>query len=299
MKDVYQEITNKIVAAMEHAGRSGERWKLNSSGQGRPVNVRGMAYRGVNVPILWAAAAEKSYTSATWGTFKAWQERDAYVRKGERGTGIVVWKRVDHQPKPGEDDAGYSLFARGFHVFNAAQVNGYSEPQPANDSPSPMAQRIATIDAFMTATGATIEHHGVRAFYKHPPADKIVMPPLELFHDSWGYYATLLHEAVHWTGARPRLCRQMGKRFGDEAYAGEELVAEIGAAFMCADLGLADQPRDDHAAYVKNWIRALKNDNRAIFSAASEAQKACDFLHGLQEDAADEDGAEAEFARFG
>jgi len=172
-------------------------------------------------------------------------------------------------------------------VFNCEQIDGLPERYiPAMPlEPEASSARIDRADAFVTATGATIVHKGERACYI-PSADRIEMPRHSLFRDTEtstaaeGYYATLLHELVHWSSPTQRCDRELGKRFGDEAYAREELVAEIGAAFLCADLGIAIEPRPDHAAYIHAWLKILKSDKRAVFSAAALAQKAADWLIG-------------------
>jgi antirestriction protein ArdC len=154
----------------------------------------------------------------------------------------------------------------------------YAKPE----NPLPLSERIESADRFMTATGASISHGGNSAFYA-PGPDRIQMPPFEAFRDKESYYATALHELTHWTKAKHRLDRSFeAKRFGDQGYAREELVAELGAAFLCADLGITPEIRDDHAAYLGHWLSVLKEDKRAIFSAAAHAQRAADFLQGLQ-----------------
>ena len=143
-------------------------------------------------------------------------------------------------------------------------------------------QRIAHAESFFAATGATIQHGGNQAFYTMA-ADRVQMPPFESFQDAESYYATLAHEVTHWTRHPKRLERDFGrKRFGDEGYAMEELVAELGAAFLCADLALTPEVREDHAGYLASWLTVLKNDKRAIFTAAAHAQRAAEYLHGLQ-----------------
>jgi antirestriction protein ArdC len=143
-------------------------------------------------------------------------------------------------------------------------------------------QRIEAADRFFAATGADIRHGGTRAFYAEGP-DYVQMPLFETFRDSESYAATLAHELTHWTKHDKRLARDFGRvRFGDEGYASEELVAELGSAFLCADLGITPEVREDHAAYIASWLKALRDDKRLIFSAAAHAQRAADYLHGLQ-----------------
>jgi antirestriction protein ArdC len=170
------------------------------------------------------------------------------------------------------------VLARGYSVFNVAQVDGYNPPKVPELSAG---ERIEQAEGFFSALGADIRHGGDRAYFC-PDTDHIQMPLFEVFKDPAAYYAVLAHEATHWSGAKHRLNRQLEGRFHEQAYAAEELVAELGAAFLCADLGLANEPRPDHAAYVATWIKVLKNDRRAIFTAASRAQEAVDWMREHQ-----------------
>jgi antirestriction protein ArdC len=226
---------------------------------------------------LWAAAQSKGYESGEWGTYQQWQERGAQVRKGEKSTTVVFWKFA-HGTHETEDDTPASgsrlLFTRGYSVFNAAQVEGYT---PAIDADMPMPERIANADVFFRGVGADVQHGGNQAYYA-PATDHIQMPPFPAFREAVSYYSTLAHEHTHWTASASRCDRQLGKRFGDSAYAAEELIAELGAAFTCAHLGLSTEPRADHAAYIQSWLRVLKADTRAIFTAASKAQQATDWM---------------------
>jgi len=284
--DVYTRITNQIVQSIEAGADAWQMpWHSDGSNILRPVNAfNNKPYRGVNVLALWCAAEEAGYTTDKWATYKQWQESGAQVKKGEKSSTIVFWKMLD-QDEPSEapatDEEGQHrrMMARAYSVFNAEQVEGYEAP-PA-PSPLPEVQRVQHADAFFNALGAEIHHGGARAYYK-PSTDHIQMPDFAAFRDALSYYAVLGHESVHWTGAEKRLHRDLSGRFGNEAYAAEELVAELGAAFLCADLGLANEPRPDHAAYAATWLKVLKNDNRAIFTAAAKAQQAVDFAHSLQ-----------------
>ena len=296
--DIYQRVTDQIIAALE-AGA--DRWKMPWHTTGienatRPINaISKKPYRGVNTLALWIAASEQGYTSNEWATYKQWQEKGAQVRKGEKSSTVVFWKINDkgEADETSEGNSGNSsdeaeesnrrILARGYFVFNASQVDGYTAPALPQPEPTTFQgnERNAEIDAFFSATGASVQHGGNRAFYR-PSSDHIQMPHFEAFFEPVDYYSTLGHETVHWTSAQTRLDRDLTGRFGSEAYAAEELVAELGAAFLCADLGLTNTPRPDHAAYVANWLKVLKDDNRAIFTAASKAQQAADYLHGLQ-----------------
>ena len=182
-------------------------------------------------------------------------------------------------PRYGEDTpkAGSRLlFTRGYSVFNAGQVDGYTAKAEAE---TPLLERMEHAEAFFRSIGATVRHGGNQAFYS-PASDHIQMPPFQAFNESVSYYSVLGHEHTHWTATAERCDRQLGKRFGDNAYAAEELIAELGAAFTCAHLGLSTEPREDHAQYIQSWLRVLKADKRAIFTAASKAQQACDWLIG-------------------
>ncbi len=180
----------------------------------------------------------------------------------------------------GEEENRRSVLARGYSVFNAAQVDGFTLPElPAK----PEIERVQNAELFFAALGADIRHGGYRACYV-PKIDQIQMPRFEIFKSAIAYYSTLSHESTHWTGAPQRLNRQLSTRFGEEAYAAEELIAELGAAFLCADLGLSNEPRPENAAYVASWLKVLKNDKKAIFTAASKAQAAVDYLDSKQEE---------------
>ena len=285
--DVYQRVTNQIIEAMERgAGEWKMPWHKLAAGTCAPSNaVSKKPYRGVNILTLWATAAEKGYSSGIWATYRQWQELGAQVRKGEQSAFVVFWKfdALKEETESEEEDgkAGRrSVLARGYHLFNAAQVDGFTLPTV---EVLPETERNATAEQFFSQLGAEIRHGGSRAFYDKA-GDYIQMPPFEIFREVAAYYSTLAHECAHWSGAATRLNRDLSGRFGNEAYAAEELIAELGAAFLCADLGLANEPRPDHTAYLQNWLTVLRNDKRAIFTAASKAQQAADWMHALQPD---------------
>ena len=193
---------------------------------------------------------------------------------------VVFWKPLDkdEEADQAEENDRRRFMARGYSVFNAAQVDGYEAPPAVILPPS---VRIGRAEEFFAYLGADIRHGGNRAYFQ-PMTDHIQMPPFAAFRDAVGYYATLSHEATHWTGTKTRLDRDMSGRFGSEGYAAEELVAELVAAFLCGSLGLANEPRPDHAAYITSWLKVLRSDNRAIFTAAAKAQQAADYLHSFQ-----------------
>lgn len=282
--NVYEAVTAKIVAMIE-AGESSYKtpWHV-PQGLQMPSNAATHAeYRGVNVLSLWIDAQMKNYPTALWASYKQWQQLGAQVRKSERGAMVVFFKRIETKPGDEEDHdrrRDLRFVARASYVFNAAQVEGYEPEQVALSSTF---QRIAEVDAFVKAVNARVEHGRSVAKYRHD-TDTIEMPSPEWFvppnegSAEETYYAVLLHELTHWVGAPTRLNRTFGKRFGDEAYAFEELVAELGAAFMCAAFGISSEPRADHAGYVASWLKVLGRDPKAIFTAASKAQEAFEHL---------------------
>jgi antirestriction protein ArdC len=288
-KDVYERVTDRIVEALERGVKPWTQpWSGDTMGSRimRPLRANGVPYRGINILMLWGDAMEKGFTAPTWMTFKQALELGGHVRKGERGSLVVFASkltRTETDADTGEESECAIPFLKGYTVFNVAQVEGlpaqyYPQPQVM---PEPL-PRIAHAEAFVAAAGADIRNGGNRAFYVGK-SDHIQMPPFEAFRDAPSYYATLIHELTHWTKAPIRLDRDFGrKRFGDEGYAMEELVAELGAAFLCADLDLTPGHCDDHAGYIASWLKVLKDDRRAIFTAAAHAQRAADFLQGLQ-----------------
>jgi antirestriction protein ArdC len=288
--DVYERVTQQIITALESGVKPWHQpWAVeHAAGRiTRPLRGNLVPYRGINVLMLWGEAMEKGFAAPIWMTFKQAQELGAHVRKGERGSLVVYASSITRSET--DSDSGQETerdvpFMKGYTVFNVEQIDGleahyYAKPAPRVDTIS----RIETAEAFVAATGATIRHGGARACYAI--SDDIVrMPVFEAFCDAESYYATLVHELTHWTRHPSRLDRDLGrKRWGDAGYAMEELVAELGAAFVLADLDLTPQVRDEHSAYIASWLVALKNDKRAIFTAASHAQRAADYLAGLHQ----------------
>lgn len=275
MRSVFEQITQDIVALIE-AGAGAYQMPWHCVGSVRPVNAAGQAYRGINVLLLWAEAQRAGYSTATWGTYRQWQQLGAQVRRGARSTVVLLWKPIDAPGNDAEPDDGRRrrFMARAFRVFNAAQVDGYEVVSPP---PLPEDQRISRAERFFAPMPAQIWSGGDTACYD-PRSDLISMPSFHAFRSAEAYYSVLAHELTHWTGVKSRLARDLSGRFGSEAYAFEELVAELGAAFVSAQLGLSNEPRRDHAAYIGSWLRVLKGDPRAILTAASHAQAASDYL---------------------
>jgi antirestriction protein ArdC len=280
-RDVYARVTDQIVTAIENGVGS---WRMPWHTSGKfafsPINVQSKKpYQGINTVCLWAAAQAKGYERGEWATYAQWQERGAQVRKGEKSTLVVFWKFANDARESQDDGDSPArgsrlLFTRGYSVFNAAQVDGYT---PVSDPDASVPERIAHAEGFFQSIGADLRHGGNQAFYA-PSSDHIQMPPLAAFVENIPYYSTVAHEHTHWTARAGRCDRQLGKRFGDDAYAAEELIAELGAAFTCAHLGLSTEPRADHAQYIQSWLKVLKADSKAIFTAASKAQQATDWM---------------------
>ena len=290
-KDLYATVTNRLIAAIEaHPGEWTMPWRVSGQSLKLPINVQSRrAYRGINTVVLWMTARASGFASRQWATYKQWGELGAQVRRGEKGTPIVFYRTFQASPNPsdpGDDGARRTL--RSFTVFNASQVDGFDDPEAAESaSPVPATERIEAAERFVSATRAMIRYGGDRAYYR-PSDDHIQMPPLSSFIGTETmdadevFVATKLHELLHWSGAPHRLNRTFGKRFGDEAYAFEELVAEIGASMLMAELSITPDLRPDHAHYLAHWLSILKADKRAIFTAAARAQDAIEFLHGFQ-----------------
>lgn len=279
-RDINAEVTNALVASIEaDPGKPIMPWNRTGTNE-IPSNIAsGDEYNGINIINLWVMAQVLGFTTAIWGTFRQWRENGASVQKGQKSSPVIFYKQVTKENTDSED-VSYRLL-KYFNVFNSDQVDGY-DPPALPDSVEPV-ERIAAIDTMVAKTGADVREFGAQAYYS-PRKDQITMPDSKRFFDtetstrSNNYYAVLLHELTHWTGHPSRCDRDLRSRFGDQAYAMEELVAEIGSAFFCARLGMSSTPREDHAQYLANWLSVLKDDKKAIFTAAAKAQAAIDFV---------------------
>jgi antirestriction protein ArdC len=293
--DLYQSVTDRIVSSLEQGVRPWMKpWSAEHAAGWitRPLRANGLAYQGINVLVLWSESVAKGYSAPIWMTFRQALELNAHVRKGERGSTVVYASKITRtgtDAETGEDRQETIPFLKSYTVFNVEQIEGLPAHFHAIAEPrlDPV-QRIERAEAFFANTKADIRHGGNMAYY-NIGSDFVQMPPFEAFRDAESYYASLAHECTHWTRHKSRLDRDLGrKKWGDAGYAMEELVAELGSAFLCADLDLSPEVREDHAAYVANWLEVLKNDKRAIFSAAAHAQKAADYLARLQPDASEQ-----------
>lgn len=286
--DIYTRVTDLIVEQLSHGTRPWlQPWQAeHSAGRiTRPLRHNGTPYKGINILMLWASASEAGFISPFWLTFQQAKELGGHVKKGEKGSPVVyasTFKKKD-QTDDGQETEEDIPFLKEYCCFNAEQCEGlpahfYATPPKPTADITPIEEAMH----FFEATGAMLRIGGNRAFYAMEP-DFIAMPGIEFFRDCQSHASVMCHELTHWTRHPSRLNREFGrKRWGDEGYAMEELVAELGAAFLCADLQIAAEVREDHASYIESWLKVLQNDTRAVFTAASHASKAVDFLHGLQ-----------------
>jgi antirestriction protein ArdC len=287
--DLHSDITSQLVAAIEaNPSAPGLPWHVNGPLR-LPANARtGRPYSGINVLTLWVAAARHGYLHPVWATYKQWAELGAQVRRGERGTTIVFYLEYEPASSPLDPTPDPRRVLRASSVFCADQLSGVVPPT----SPLPLeasgAGTVSHLETFVHNTRADVRERGDGGAYYNRSGDCISMPPRESFvgtstmTPTESFYGVLAHELCHWTGAPHRLDRKFGDRFGDERYAVEELVAEIGSAFLCAELGITLALRPDHAKYLSSWLRILKSDSRAIFTAASQASLAVGYLKALQ-----------------
>jgi antirestriction protein ArdC len=286
--DIYSSITQKIINDLEKGELTWRKpWNAkNLAGNVMlPLRWNDIPYTGINTIMLWATAADKGYSSPYWMTYKQALDMKAHVRRGEKGSTVVYADKIikDETKEDGTTDVQRIPFLKLYTVFNASQLEGlpeqfYKLPEPTIVNSE---KRIEEIEQFFKEVNAEIYTGGKAAYYEH--TDRIEMPPFECFNNAAGYYGTLAHEVTHWTKHTSRLNRDFNrKKWGDEGYAKEELVAELGSCFLGAVLGFEPITKEDHAAYIQSWLKVLKNDNRFIIHAASQAQKAVEYIHDLQ-----------------
>jgi len=287
-RDIYAEVTDRIVTALEDGVAPWVRpWRsvgaFRNGGTDRP-------YHGINTLLLAIETLAHGYDDPRWITYRQAKERGGHVRKGEHGTRIVFWKfldRMQEDSQTGEKTLRRVPMARAYTVFSVEQCDGLELAELDRET-LPETDRRADLDGFLRATGAEIRHGGDVACYA-PGPDKIALPAFGAFETPSGYYSTALHELTHWTGHSSRLDRNLRNRFGSQTYAAEELVAELGSAFLCQQHAVDGKLQ--HPEYLANWLQILKADTRAVFTAASKARQAAEFLTGLADP---EPAAEAE-----
>ena len=272
---IYAEITQSIIEQLENGAAPWIKpWKADSSADKNLVSQK--PYQGINRLLLGMSSMVKGFSVPVWASYKQWEAIGANVKKGEKGTKIVFYSPVSKENKQTGDLEKYAVL-KTYFVFNAAQVEGIDIVPAETVAAEFTAVELA--EQRIIKTGAAISHGGDAAFYM-PSADRIQLPNKSAFDSEANYYATAFHELAHWTGSKTRLDRDLDKgRFGNPAYAFEELVAEMSAAFLCSDYGIQGELR--HAGYIGHWLKALREDSKAVFKAAALAQKAADYINML------------------
>jgi len=275
---VYESVTSRIVTELE----GGVVPWIKPWIVGRPYNVVSQRpYSGVNILLLWQAMAVREHHAPAWLTYRQAQELGGTVRRGERSVRITFAKSYQKRITDeitGEVTEESRVAIRFYSVFNIAQTEGLPAHLYRVLEPQPFVDAQPAVEAFIGAVGAPIKHGGVRAYYS-PKRDVIQLPPPGTFRSAQEYYSTAIHEVAHWTGHEDRLARDLSTRFGSDAYAMEELVAELTSAFVCADLGI--EGKLQHTEYLGSWLKVLKADSRAIFTAARRATEAAEYLKSL------------------
>lgn len=272
--DIYQTVTDSIISALEAGVKPWScPWQRVPGISGLPSNYStGAAYSGMNIMLLWSSASHQGFSDSRWMTYKQAQAEGGQVRKGEHGTTAIFYSTLEKENDAGEID--YIPMLKTFTVFNVEQIDGL----PLSDEavcPAETFEPLLRAEALFRNSGATIIEKGHNAFFQ-PSTDEIWLPERYLFSDAASFYATGLHELVHWSGGKKRLNREMKGKFGSADYAEEELVAELGSAFLMADLGIVGEVQ--HENYIASWLQALKNDKRYVFKAVSAASKAHSYL---------------------
>jgi len=303
--EIINQVVAEIIAEIERGVLPWNKpWNAGNGGSfgplpALPLRVTGESYRGINILALWSAARRNGYSCRYWMTYKQAEALNGQVRKGEKATGIIY---ADHVRKEEQNEAGETVdksfsFLKAYAVFNAEQIENLPErfylkppaPPVIADTPEQIEEpKVIEIPgkAWLDAVPAVLRHGGNRAFFS-PQLDFVQMPEAEAFKSPTSYATTLIHELVHWSGHESRLNREFGARFGDDRYAMEELVAELGSAFGAANLGFTPAIREDHAPYLAHWLKILKASPQVLVSAAAKASAAIDYLDKFSTSAAE------------
>jgi len=273
--DIHKAIADKVIASMKQHGTDWVKsWSVPKGDQPTSMST-GNTYNGINWLVLGMARAARGYKTGRWATYNQWKTLGANVRKGEKGELVVLFKQIKIEDKESGEEKMVPLM-RGFTVFNADQVDGYTIPETEAAQLVDMPDTVA--DDVAQRAGVVVENKDASGAYYVPSKDFVNMPLQAQFNSPEDYAATLLHEVTHWTGHQTRCDRNLKTGFGTKDYAAEELVAELGAAMLCGSLGISPEPRADHAKYLNGWIQRLTDDPKAIFTAAAKAQVAADFI---------------------
>lgn len=281
--DLYQMVTDKIINLIEtNKTELKSLWTKKDGSGSLPINFKTKQnYSGINILLLWDSTLTNDFTSNYWLTFKQAQDLGGHVKKGQKGTTLVYYnvmkKELDSIKNPGEKAEVAIPFLKSFTVFNMDQIADIEVPaieEKTEFDGNLLAEEI------LKHSQANINEQGNNAFFRRS-TDEIYLPARESFISPSHFYSVALHELTHWTGHESRLNREYGKRFGDDTYAFEELVAELGSAFLTSEIGVINQTIPNHAGYIENWLKVLKNDKKAIFTAASQASKAHAFIMNL------------------
>lgn len=279
-KDFAKEISDQVIQLMQEHGTDWAKPWMDQAGMGHKNAVSGKEYRGTNTFITALSSYKQGFSSNEWASFKQWQSKGAKVKKGQKGTHIIFYDSKVIEDRDTQEEKRIFIL-KGWPVFNADQVDGY-EPKPI-EKPANKVKPVDRVDQLVVNSAAIVKTGGNRAFYTKEQ-DFIQMPDPSAFTGTdtstpqESYYSTLLHEMIHWSGHKSRLDRPLGNRFGSNAYAFEELIAEMGSVFAGIALGVNAEPRPDHAKYLNNWLQVLKENDRAMISAFGKAQKAADYL---------------------
>ncbi|MDP1549301.1 MAG: zincin-like metallopeptidase domain-containing protein [Nitrosomonas sp.] len=283
--DIYTNITNEIISAIETGATDFEMPWHRQAHAGLPRNpATKNLYRGINALTLWIIRRKEGFASSYWASYLQWKSLGAQVRHGEKGSTVIFYKRKEEDENSEEDTSNQArAVIRYSSVFNGDQVDDWSIEEESCEANH---KKYVKAVGFINSLRSDIRHGSDTAYYS-PALDCIFMPNQTVFRDTnsgsavEGYYAVLFHEHIHWSGHPSRLKRDLSGRFGSSNYAMEELVAELGASFLCATLGINTYPRSDHAAYIASWIKVLKEHKSAIFVAASAASVASQFLEAM------------------
>jgi antirestriction protein ArdC len=280
IENFYQQTTLKIIDLMEKNGTDWCQPWITSAQNGAPHSItmkEGQTYTGGNFLITAIAQAANGYASSKWATFKGWKSAGFTVRKGQKATFVVYYGNVKNSENDDDSKKDFYRFAKSYAIFNEEQTDSEIQTDTTIKPKIPAWESHNKAEELVRASRAKINHDCVSAFYNSND-DFIGMPPKSEFFTAEGYYSTMFHELGHWTGHQTRLARTFGRKFGDNAYAAEELVAELAAAFLTVKTGVVFEATDDHAKYLNVWSKKLLKNQNAIFVAAAAAQKAADFI---------------------